>query len=359
MTPESKTSVLFVDDDLTLLKAFEQLAVETGEFTVTAVPNPLEALEISSEKEFDVIVSDYSMPEKNGIDFLKFFRVKHPKIPFILFTGVLKEEVVAAIGDNKLYYLSKGGDFGRLIYLIKEVVAPGKEAELSSAVLEKQGLLNQTTLHDWRNNDTTLAGYLGLIEGCVEKARDLQSLKKEIEGYLPKIQKVIERNKLLRDESKTYHEINSSHSEWIIFEGIVSELKERHSKEDDPALINKIPADIEIFIDKNLFLSIAEVLIDNSKRHGQRTTEARLSFRKDEDTVKIVYEDNGVGVVPENKEKIFRRGFGGNTGMGLFLAKELISLSGGMIVETGSFGQGVSFEIGIPFWRYRRGPENY
>jgi len=67
----------------------------------------------------------------------------------------------------------------------------------------------------------------------------------------------------------------------------------------------------------------------------------------------IVYEDDGVGIPPEEKEKIFRKGFGKHTGLGMFLIKEILAITGMTIREVGTYGQGVQFEIRVPSDRFR------
>jgi signal transduction histidine kinase len=68
--------------------------------------------------------------------------------------------------------------------------------------------------------------------------------------------------------------------------------------------------------------------------------------------ITIDYEDNGIGVPDDLKEKIFHRGFGKPTGVGLFLAKEILEITGLTIKETGVFGTGVRFEIFVPQDQY-------
>ena len=67
----------------------------------------------------------------------------------------------------------------------------------------------------------------------------------------------------------------------------------------------------------------------------------------------MVCEDDGDGVAAEEKEKIFERGFGKNTGMGLFLSREILSITGITIKETGEPGMGARFEMTVPnrAWR--------
>jgi len=53
------------------------------------------------------------------------------------------------------------------------------------------------------------------------------------------------------------------------------------------------------------------------------------------------------------KEKIFNQGYGKNTGLGLFLSREILALTGMTIRETGTPGKGARFEILVPIGAYR------
>jgi PAS domain S-box-containing protein len=91
-------------------------------------------------------------------------------------------------------------------------------------------------------------------------------------------------------------------------------------------------------------------LIDNSLKHGGKVTKICLHYRKDENGVKLFYEDNGVGIPDANKSRIFELGFttGKGSGFGLSLVKKLVEVNGWTITETGKPGKGIKFEITIP-----------
>jgi signal transduction histidine kinase len=109
---------------------------------------------------------------------------------------------------------------------------------------------------------------------------------------------------------------------------------------------------LEIFADP-LLLKVFYNLIDNTLRHGRHITTVRISTKKTEDGILILYEDDGVGIPAADKERVFLRGTGKNTGLGLFLIREIFSMTGITIRETGVFGKGVRFEIAVPEARYR------
>ncbi len=94
-------------------------------------------------------------------------------------------------------------------------------------------------------------------------------------------------------------------------------------------------------------------LIENSIRHGGKITSISISFKEETDGGMLVYEDDGFGVPYDEKEKIFHRGVGKNTGLGLFFIREILDITGLSIRECGIPGTGVRFEIHIPEGKYR------
>jgi signal transduction histidine kinase len=79
----------------------------------------------------------------------------------------------------------------------------------------------------------------------------------------------------------------------------------------------------------------------------------RVFFTRNDPDLVLVYEDNGAGIPAADKEHIFQKGFGQNTGMGLFLSREILSITGLTIRESGTPGKGARFEISLPAGRFR------
>ena len=78
-----------------------------------------------------------------------------------------------------------------------------------------------------------------------------------------------------------------------------------------------------------------------------------MSARESPDGLIVLWEDDGAGIPVEEKERIFGQGYGKNTGLGLFLAREILSLTGIAITETGEPGRGARFEMKVPKGNYR------
>jgi PAS domain S-box-containing protein len=120
-------SILYVDDDPHLLEVARYFLEETGEFTLATSLLATEALQRPDISLFDAIISDYEMPRMDGIAFLKSVRSSLGDIPFILFTGKGREEVVIeAINNGADFYLQKGGDpasqFAELAHKVKKAL---------------------------------------------------------------------------------------------------------------------------------------------------------------------------------------------------------------------------------------------
>ena len=111
-TPAARRQrVLYVDDDQMMLDAFKQYVELLYDIDVTTALSPAKAMAVLEREPFDVVVSDFQMPEKSGIDFLKELRAAGNMVPFILFTGKGREEVVIeALNNGADFYVQKGGE---------------------------------------------------------------------------------------------------------------------------------------------------------------------------------------------------------------------------------------------------------
>lgn len=209
---------------------------------------------------------------------------------------------------------------------------------------KKLNLLSSITRHDIRNQLTALIGYLDLIA--------MKNPGPEIAGFSEKglvAARAIERQ---IEFTKTYEDIGVRAPEWQDVSLIAGRLRSLIPPERGIALDMRVSG-IMVYADP-LLEKVFENMVDNSLRHGERvSTIAISSLPYGRGDLAIVYEDNGVGIHEEDKERIFEKGFGKNTGLGLFLSREILAISGYSMKESGTYGQGVRFEILIPKGKYR------
>ncbi len=105
-------TVLYVDDDPDLLEIGRIFLEKMGNFSVDTCTSAPDALLRLDQTSYHAVLSDYDMPVMNGIEFLKAVRAQYPALPFIIFTGRGREDVVIeAINNGVDFYLQKGGEF--------------------------------------------------------------------------------------------------------------------------------------------------------------------------------------------------------------------------------------------------------
>lgn len=207
----------------------------------------------------------------------------------------------------------------------------------------KLNLLSSITRHDIRNQVMGLMGFLELSRMKTTDPDLLHYIDRE-ETVARNIQRQIE-------FTKSYEDIGVRAPQWQDVPVHVNALKSQIPP-GEIAVAVAIEG-LEVFADP-LLEKVFENLIDNSRRHGERVRHISFSTRQDRpDDIALVYEDDGIGIPEADKEGIFKKGFGKHTGLGLFLTREILAITGLTIKETGVYGQGARFEILVPEGRYR------
>ncbi|MFA4877461.1 MAG: CHASE4 domain-containing protein [Methanoregula sp.] len=206
-------------------------------------------------------------------------------------------------------------------------------------------LLLSITRHDIRNHLMALKTYLVLGESSLDDPGQLAEIFEKAQCITENIEHQI-------DFTKDYENLGANPPVWQnVGKSVQAALKELDLEGVEMNV--GIPQDLEIIADpllKKMFFN----LVDNALRHGgEAVTKISLSTHESDNRLLIVFEDDGSGVLPDKKEIIFSRGYGKNTGYGLFLIREILSITGITIKETGEPGKGARFEITVPEGAYR------
>lgn len=198
-------------------------------------------------------------------------------------------------------------------------------------------LLTSITRHDIINQINSLQGYIAILKHDISDEKTVRML-----DTIDKIAATILRQIIF---TRDYQNVGAEPPRWIVIRETVEHLLETVDRGQVEITIDT--GDAEIYADP-LIEKVFFNLIDNSLRHGERVTKIRISAEPDDQDLLIVYEDNGIGIPADDKEMIFTRGFGKNTGYGLFLIREILAITGFSITEDGIPGRGVRFVIRIP-----------
>lgn len=208
---------------------------------------------------------------------------------------------------------------------------------------KKLNLLSTVTRHDITNQ-------LAVLTGNLQVAHDAQCGQAPGK-YVEKALLSAERIDAMIRFMKTYEDIGARAPSWEDVRALITDAQ-AGAGGFGIALENQVPGGVMIYADP-LIRKVFHNLIDNAVRHGGTTTEICFSSTVNDGILIIICEDNGCGVPESDKEKIFSRGYGKNTGLGLFLSREILSITGITIIENGKPGGGARFEIHVQGDSYR------
>lgn len=206
----------------------------------------------------------------------------------------------------------------------------------------KLKLLNSITRHDILNQLTILGGYITMSREVAKDAEMVQFIEAEQKSARA-IRNMI---KFTRD----YQDIGLYRPQWQYLRNIATLLAP--TIDFGRVSLRLDIAGLEIYADP-MFEKVVYTLFENAIRHGVRLTFIRFSYQLADNGCLVICEDDGVGVPEDEKEKIFLREFGKHTGFGLFLAREILGITGFTIRENGIPGKGARFEIFIPAGSFR------
>jgi PAS domain S-box-containing protein len=234
------------------------------------------------------------------------------------------------------------------IALVADITERKKAEEELKRSLDKLELMNEKmhvvgslTRHDVRNKLLAVPGYAYLLKQKHADQADIVNGLGKMEQAVKEIEKIFE-------FAKIYEELGAEELTYLDVEKAVNEATELFS-----GLTIEVVNDchgLTVLADsflRQLFYNF----IDNTRKYGKTTTTIRVYSEKEGiGDLKLVYEDNGVGISAENKLQLFRKGFstGGSTGFGLFLIKKMIDAYGWKIQENGEPGKGAKFIMTIP-----------
>jgi len=207
----------------------------------------------------------------------------------------------------------------------------------------KLGLLSSITRHDVINKTAIILGYLELAARKSDEPAVVELVKKAVSQTLA-IQAEME-------FAKRYQALGTQKPEWIALDSVMP----RDQVPSTIAFRASLPG-VSVFADPMLEQVFAN-LLGNSVLHGETVTAIGVSARTEDGSLIVAWEDDGVGVAVDEKERIFEQGYGRNSGLGLFLAREILALTGIAIREVGDPSRGARFELRVPQGSYRLSPD--
>lgn len=302
----------------------------------------------------DAFCSTFKYPDSRGIlgiPFDTFFaegewkRFDEEILPALEKDGQWRGEMTGKCRDSSLFPLeiSMGMIESEGIFCIVHNISERKLiVQALERVNRKLSLLSSITRHDINNQIFTLLGYIHI-------AKDLEKDGK-VYPYLEKMEKSM---KVINDRiafTSNYRDMGVSPPAWQnlnrVFLYAISHL-------DLGSITRRTNIDgISVFADPMLEKALFN-LVKNTCLHAKTATEIKFTWRESQSALILVYEDNGIGISPDQKNTIFDPDLRPTGGFGLYFVKEILALTEINIEETGEPGKGARFEMTVPKGAYR------
>jgi signal transduction histidine kinase len=226
--------------------------------------------------------------------------------------------------------------------LIKEIDERRQVEKALHQINAKLNLVSSIARHDILNRLTVIYGIISLLQEGISDPTFSDYLQKAEESAIA-IRRQIE-------FTGDYKNMGLEKADW---QNVKDSLLQSCENVDLKGVaLDIFTNNLEIFADpwlKKVFFN----LIDNTLRYAEHVTKISVSFRESEDGLDLIFEDNGIGIPFDEKEKIFERGYGKNIGYGLFMVREILAITDLTIEETGEPGKGARYEIHVPKRYYR------
>ncbi|MCW3993438.1 MAG: PAS domain S-box protein [Candidatus Bathyarchaeota archaeon] len=205
---------------------------------------------------------------------------------------------------------------------------------------EKMRVVGRLTRHDVRNKLSAVTGNIFLTKQKVSGDREALTCLDDAESAVRQVERIF-------DFARTYEKLGVEELAYMNVEKSVREAVSLFADLHGVKLVNDCRG-LTVLAD-SLLRQLFYNLIDNSLKYGEKVSKIRISYKEvRKDQLKLVYEDDGVGIPKAEKEKIFREGYGKGTGYGLYLIRKMCEVYGWTIKETGKQGKGARFTIIIP-----------
>ena len=312
-----------------------------------------------TEKDLDnIIISD--VVRKDHLQFcmnafnqvMKGMCIRHIETVFVAKDG---REIIVRGNACPIF---KNGEFVSAVAFFVDITDRKKSEERIKEstrqielMVEKLRVVGSLTRHDVRNKLSTVTGYAYLLKKKHPEEADI------ING-LSKMEQAVKETVRIFDFAKMYEQLGAEELKYIDVEAKLNEASTLFSG-GLPKIINKCHG-LTLLADsflRQLFYNF----LDNTEKYGQKTTTILVRYEKvGQQNLKLIYEDDGIGIPIENKQNLFKEDFsgGGSTGFGLFLIKKMMDVYGWTIEENGESGKGAKFTITIPKLS-QSGIENY
>ncbi|MEM3162042.1 MAG: PAS domain-containing sensor histidine kinase [Candidatus Bathyarchaeia archaeon] len=233
-----------------------------------------------------------------------------------------------------------------ILSIARDITERKKTEERINQIMEALRLANEklSVVGKWARHDAR--NKLSIIKSNIYLAKRKLPSDHPVQKYLEKVESTCDQIVKIFDFASAYEMLGVEERAYIDVAKMVNEAVSLILGIENVQVINECH-DLKVLADSQL-RQLFYNMIENSIKHGEKVTKIRIYYIVEDENLKLIYEDNGVGISDEMRPNLFKEGYGKGTGYGLYLTKKLCELYGWDIKETGKYGHGVQFTMIIP-----------
>ena len=244
--------------------------------------------------------------------------------------GALNDQLNQAVNDLRQSNTDLAGENAERRRIEKELDEANKKLNLMASITRHDVINQLTSQHE------SLESALGMRDRDPDKAWNLVSTATTI---------ALQTLNSIRFTGE-YQKVGVKAPQWQDLHSII-QTAAGNTRLGSVRFQDDIPPGIEIYADP-LIGKVFTNLIENAIKYGEKITHLHISSMEVGDATVIICEDDGAGIPAAKKEVVFSYEYGLNTGLGLFLSREILAITGITIRETGTEGKGARFEVRFP-----------
>jgi two-component system NtrC family sensor kinase len=366
--------ILIVDDEEKFVHYLSKRLMNRH-FDVTSSSSGESAVEKVKKDGFDVVIMDVIMPGMSGLEALASIKELSEKVEVILLTAhASTQDGVEGIKSGAFDYLTKPVEMDHLVSKIRQAhekilreEEKKREAELRAKMeqrllaaerLASLGTLATGVAHEINNPLAIINDAAGLLKDLLQKEEFAEiPLRNLFEKSVDKIEKNVDRAKKITHQLLGFAQKSDAAMSEVNLRELAEEAIQRVEKEarhKDIQLALAVPPALDsVRSDAYQLRQVLINLLTNAVDATGKGGKISITIEEKEEEAVLTVQDTGEGIQEENLERIFEPFFstkstGEGTGLGLFVAQEIVDKLGGNIEVESQVGRGASFKVRLP-----------
>jgi len=353
---DKKIKILIIDDEDIVLKSCLRI-LKNDDYEIDTVYSGDEGLKRTSEKEYDIVITDLKMPGLSGMEVLSTLRKNKPEVTVIIFTGYATvENAREALKMGAFDYIPKPFTNEELRTVVDNAVK-SREKNSDAHMLDLMAIVSHemkspiSAVHT--TAETLYRGYLGNLDP--EQQKTVEKILRNCQYLEDIIRCYIDLSKMDIDNLESFAKSLDLVEEVIQPVIDIPEYKEN---------LKKMPITAEFSVkphvngDPNLLQIVVTNLLNNAIKYGTPETPVTVRLTEDEKNYIVSVRNEGVGISKEDiEQRLFKKfsrlrqkGTGGvkGSGLGLYICKKIIEKHQGRIWVKSKVGESATFFFTIP-----------